>query len=357
MIRIVTIGLAAIVAMVTAAVAQQTVTVTGVGFVQGQDLATARDQAIRDAHIRAVERAMGVTVDSRLALHRSLLIDDTVLTRTEGVVRSYEILYEGSDALGLYQVQLRAEVDSGRVKTLLAHLAGQKSVLMLGPSGDTADSAAARRLLGQIGRRFQEAGFQIDHAQASAATMDRFDSAAAMAAAKDRGADLVVVGTIAVAATQCPTANFCWALGRGAAVLYGDADGRILAAAEKADIRGFAGTVDQAREDVQARTVDAVVRSLMGAIVEEPRIVAQVAILHLPDYGRYQALKRSLAGLRWVEAVEEDLVGYHPIKSVLIVHFNQEPTLLTGMLARIAGYTLTARSGLRFTLEPTGAPE
>ena len=49
--------------------AEMRVKADGVGFMIGGDRAAARDRAIRDAQVRALEQAMGIEIDARTALH------------------------------------------------------------------------------------------------------------------------------------------------------------------------------------------------------------------------------------------------------------------------------------------------
>ena len=129
-----------------------TVTVEGVGFLAGGDAAAARDRAIADAQVRAVEQAVGVKVDARAALHKSLLIADTVITHTQGMVRNYKILHEQIDPSGLYRVKLQAEVDPEIMEAQFAAAAGAKRVLLIHPADPPGSPQAFNPLIGGPGR-------------------------------------------------------------------------------------------------------------------------------------------------------------------------------------------------------------
>ncbi|MBI5641902.1 MAG: flagellar assembly protein T N-terminal domain-containing protein [Deltaproteobacteria bacterium] len=77
--------------------------------------ALSRDAAIADAQRKAVEQAVGTLVASETIVENYQALRDTVYTKTRGYIRSYNLIKE-SQAQGLYQVTISAEVALGDLK-------------------------------------------------------------------------------------------------------------------------------------------------------------------------------------------------------------------------------------------------
>ena len=69
------------------------VTVDGVGAVL-RDVGAARDEAIRDGLRLAVEQALGTSVVGRTLMVDFQVVEDRVIGRAEGFVRSYRVVRE-----------------------------------------------------------------------------------------------------------------------------------------------------------------------------------------------------------------------------------------------------------------------
>jgi hypothetical protein len=73
------------------------------------DVGLARDQALRDALRRAVEEAVGVVVEGRTLMVDLAVVEDRVRGRSEGFVRSYDVVNEERDG-DLYRLTVLARV-------------------------------------------------------------------------------------------------------------------------------------------------------------------------------------------------------------------------------------------------------
>jgi len=81
---------------------------SGVGAIR-DDAGQARDEALRDALRRAVEEAVGVVIEGRTVMVDFAVVEDRVRGRSEGFVRSYDVVDEGRDG-DLYRVEVLARV-------------------------------------------------------------------------------------------------------------------------------------------------------------------------------------------------------------------------------------------------------
>ncbi len=98
------------------AVAPSDVKVTAEGFAacpSGADKSSCRHAALADALRRAVENAVGVTVEGQTRIKNFMSAEDTVRMSSEGFVRDYAIVGEGL-ADGMYRVKIDAVVAPGK---------------------------------------------------------------------------------------------------------------------------------------------------------------------------------------------------------------------------------------------------
>jgi len=83
---------------------------TGQATIINKNTSLARDEAIIDARVKALE-SCGVSVDSRTVITGIEMIDHTLITRTKGFIEKYEILKEWKKE-GIYYVKIKASVVS-----------------------------------------------------------------------------------------------------------------------------------------------------------------------------------------------------------------------------------------------------
>jgi len=90
----------------------------GVGTILSGDVAQARDEAIIDARVRALEQAVGVLVDAETLVQNELLLAATVRNTSSGMITNYKVIEEGPDASGgIYKVKISATVEKADIET------------------------------------------------------------------------------------------------------------------------------------------------------------------------------------------------------------------------------------------------
>lgn len=110
---------------------------TGEAAIVGGDkekaLRDARDAALREA----VEQAVGVRISAQTLTANNQLIEDKILSRSDGYVRKYDILDRKEEG-GVMKVTLRAQVGTGQldkdlqaIQALIAQLNNKKLVILL----------------------------------------------------------------------------------------------------------------------------------------------------------------------------------------------------------------------------------
>ena len=182
--------------------APRAVVVAGEAAVIAGNVANARAQAIRNALRLAVEQGLGLMLNAEAITLNFALLQDEILTASEGYVESYAILSEGA-AGGSYRVQLRAQV-SPKLKSKLASLRllhqqmGNQRLLVVyapeHPSALYAEHGANRSALQAIRETFNAAGFRVFTASAAGDSSGNpaTDARAAQALARQQDAELLL---------------------------------------------------------------------------------------------------------------------------------------------------------------------
>ncbi len=99
----------------------KSIEVIGVGTVFNNDVAMARDVAIKDALRTAVEQAVGIVLSSESVVENFQILSDRVYTQSQGFVRDYKVLAESKSG-GAYRVAVRATVSVGVLRDELQAL-------------------------------------------------------------------------------------------------------------------------------------------------------------------------------------------------------------------------------------------
>lgn len=94
----------------------QTVIAKGVATVFNEDKALARDQAIDDALRKAVEQTLGTFVQASTLVQNYMLVEDNIMSWTNGYVRSHRIINEGFADAATYEVAIEAVVELANLK-------------------------------------------------------------------------------------------------------------------------------------------------------------------------------------------------------------------------------------------------
>ncbi len=85
-----------------------TVTATGMG--------PSKKEATSDAQRQAIEQAVGALVDSSTLVQNFQLVDDKIMSKSRGYVKSYKVLSEKQASDGQWEVTIEAVVDQGTLK-------------------------------------------------------------------------------------------------------------------------------------------------------------------------------------------------------------------------------------------------
>ena len=190
----------------------KSVRATGLGFIVERDKAAAFGRA-RDAALReAVEEAMGTLISSHTQVHNFALIEDNIFSRTEGYVRSFEVVEQGAIDEQTYRVVVDAQVSLGQLHhqldalNLLIEAAGNPRIVCIGRerllvNGQERDvnwgivANELTRVLQQASDRFTISSLKLNDSMQNLAIEELVEHAAGQA-------DIVIVGDVVVEEIQ-----------------------------------------------------------------------------------------------------------------------------------------------------------
>ncbi|MBM4311700.1 MAG: hypothetical protein FJ119_12245 [Deltaproteobacteria bacterium] len=98
-------------------------------IIQG-DMAQARDEALIDARVRALENACGIAIDSRTVIQDEQLLDASLISLSRGHIESYRIIDEGPSHNGLYRIMIEAVVSAGEHDSQLLPVGRNPAVMI-----------------------------------------------------------------------------------------------------------------------------------------------------------------------------------------------------------------------------------
>lgn len=201
------IGLAAVGQAEVTAVVQA----SGLAPIAAGDLGLAFEQAKRAALREAVEEAVGTLITAQTRVQNFAVIEEDILSRTEGYVRRFSVVDQRRLDADTYQVTLEAVVGLGSLHRslealdLLIDAAGNPQILCLGQErrGEGEEQVTGSAVVVALERALQQASprFNLLGPVAAGEQEQAFaDPGAAAALGLSRGADIVVKGEARVQA-------------------------------------------------------------------------------------------------------------------------------------------------------------
>jgi hypothetical protein len=200
------------------------VTATGNGSIIGNDVAHAKDDAVEDALRKAIEQSLGTMIQAESLVENAMLIEDRILSKTEGYVQKYSIVREGRAAADMYEVTVKALVKTADLKSdldAIATLMRRKNMPRLvviiqeqnvGETPDaahlvsadlnTAETAIMDAFMAKGFRFVDDATVQRNLTNAKASAILAGNTAQAAALAKLTGAEFTLSGKALAKATE-----------------------------------------------------------------------------------------------------------------------------------------------------------
>ena len=135
-------------------------------MIEGGNIPSARQRALEEACRKAVEKGLGVFINSESYVKNYQLIEDNIFSKAQGYVKKYDILSENQ--LGSrYRVSIRALVSLDTIKDDLVAIAilrrqmhNPRLMIVVGTQGGRVD-AAARSARASLEKTFAERHFDL----------------------------------------------------------------------------------------------------------------------------------------------------------------------------------------------------
>ena len=315
----------ALLACASTPVRAASIVVEGFGPLIQNDLAQARDEALADARVRAVEQAAGVQVEARSELAQELMVMSETGTSSEGFISNEHILEEGMAGDGLYRVRLRADVSAGKARDGLRRLLKDDAiVLVLGEQGGTSPffESYLTRELSSLGYARIIRAAPEDPAPLSDAHLE--------ALAMRHMADVVLVGHVEARDNSKLSEVMHSAHGAGNLKAFRAREGLVLASAQAQTVRGFGNTPDKARGSALQETAKILAKDVLGSLARKKAQPVLVVISDLPAYADFKKCKAILSQMRWVSDVEA--VRFESGTGVFQVKVGEDVELLAARL-------------------------
>ena len=164
------------------------VEVEGEAAIFSGNVASAKKQALTNAQRNAVEKGLGLILDSSTIMRNYQIIKDDVLTSTQGFVKSYKILSEGRGRGGQsYRVKIRADVSKNLLENRLSALRilhkkmGNKRVMVVyqpvNPNAMKRDHGATQAALRTLRDQLNRSGFRVFNPEATEKIYSLIDQA------------------------------------------------------------------------------------------------------------------------------------------------------------------------------------
>lgn len=290
---------------------------SGVSAVRG-DVGQARDEALRDALRRAVEQVVGVVVEGRTLMIDLAVVEDRVEGRSEGFVRSYDVVDERRDG-DLYRVEVRALVSRELVEddlegfgAILRTALGNPRVVVL-PERGLPQRALEDITNYLVARSF----FVVDPRQANAdrglPPASEVDALTTLARSLDVEV-IVDVGVTSVSEVVRETERNTFHRGEATASLRAvlASTAQVAAAVSESAVvieTSAERAVDRAVRDATHAALDefvlSVAQALNTSVNDEGTLASiRVSVTGLPGFDSYQAIVSALRTIRGVSDVQ-----------------------------------------------------
>jgi hypothetical protein len=328
----------------------------GYGSIIGGDTAQARDEAIVDARVRALEQVAGVFVDAKTLIENEILLDSLVRDRTQGLVTSYKVVGEGPTGDGRYRVTVDARVAPDEVRQKLQGLSSDFSMVVMIEETNLGKPHGPPIVENAIVTKLVEAGYRIadpgqvlkvrERDRMKALLENDLDTIKAIAG---RFLASVMVMGRALSEPSQATQGIISARARVSLRAVEAETGRVLMNRELGDVRGFDLSVEQAGQKALRNAgntiADYVLEQLDQHFKRKERTV-EVRARGLRSIEEFQQLRALLQSLRWVSDIQEKT--YDATESSLTLKYPEKTLYLAARIGRMPGYRVVQfdRSGL-----------
>ncbi len=184
------------------------VTVTGIAAIQSGNLGLAKDEALKDAKRVAVQEVLGSVVSARSDVKNFQLVKQTVTSKSEGMIETFEILSSSAVSDAEYNVKIKAKVSMALINQTIEEVVasqGKPRMMVLVDESFNGKPDTNKVAQTEIEAQFISAGFPF----VDRATVEKIvkknrkkisealggNNSAARELGVDAGAEIILVGS------------------------------------------------------------------------------------------------------------------------------------------------------------------
>jgi len=308
---------------------------TGEAAITNDDVPSARLAAIARARWEAVERVAGVETKSSSFVNDYVLLDESVIQRTSGVITESTVVSESRDG-DVYRVLIRATVGEDPARKALSQVASNLAIAvylpMIGPNGSIREAhEVTAKLIRQLVKNGYEVvdvadrGFVVTGAQLRSA-LDNNDYSLLRSMLYKYRTNVVLLGTLETSqigqkGQRDPVGTLTFdmvAATLNYRIVSGGVDGlRTVLASGHLTEKGSGQSVERAIEDALAEfskhQLPEVVQDVQRNVRARTRLV-RVRIDGVDSMSDDAAVRETLRGIAWVARVETERLGEYVVE-------------------------------------------
>ncbi len=318
----------------------QTVVVEGMAPMIQDDRVQARDEALADARIRAIEQVAGVRIEAKAVFSQELMLDSTLVSSSEGLILEEKILSEAMDDTGIYHLKLEAAVSTDHVKKRLKSLLRDDRIVLHISETNLDQAAGFSILANRLTQQLNQNGYlQIIHSEINAdpaltrSSPDSFSITDAEKLGIGHLADIVIAGHIQSRASAQFGENLFSAHAEGWVRVFAINENRLLTSPCLSNIKGFGANPEQAGRDALANITHQLCEQVLNHVAQRSFRQLEVVVYDIPDFDQFKKFKNMLSLMRWVQQVETS--GFSQAKTRFNIQYAQQPEILASRLQMV----------------------
>ncbi len=293
----------------------------GVGTILTGDVAQARDEAIIDARVRALEKAVGVLVDAETLVQNELLLSATVRNTSSGMITDYQVVSEGAEG-DLYRLKISAKVEKAELEEQIkTNLTSNLTVIIQIDEEMAGEPIDDSLIENELVEGFIDAGYDVrdrEHVEMvrqrdSEITRIEGDVEQAQMIGLRFLSNLVIKGTAKTSvhankSEYAPSISIPSAHARVTCRMVEVETGKIIGQEQVRRIKDFGQDEFDASEKAMEKAAPEIVKKVLSWMNSEYLVnkmkTVRVEAKGLPSLASYRRLLNLVSKLRWVEAVE-----------------------------------------------------
>jgi hypothetical protein len=341
----------------------------GVGTILANDVAQARDEAIIDARVRVLEKAVGVLVDAEALVQNELLLAATVRNTTSGLIRSYDVIEEQTSPEGMYRVRIRADVvEAEELEETIRNDLTSNLTLVVQIDEEMADEPVDDPLVeSEVVEALVNGGYDVRDREQVRQLRERDSDLARIGGDEEEAqiiglrflSNLIIKGTSRTSVHEnktayAPDVSLTSAHARVTCRMIEVESGRIVAHKQLRRVKAFGqdgfDASEKALEDAAPQMASLILSWMNSEYLMSKMQTVIVEGNGLPDLASFRKLTHLLEKLRWVESVEPS--SFDQGSGTIALRYPEKLVYLATRIDRDPSFRLVMLDARRIVVSP-----